>query len=334
VVNAWVDFNNDGDWDEPNEQIFTDEALASGNHNLTFAVPDTAVSDVTTSARFRCSTVTGLNATDVAPDGEVEDYQVDIAAAFDYGDLPDAPYGTLAPGGAHHLLNGIWLGATVDAEGTGFPSTGANGDDANSGDDEDGILFDAGTWGDGTGEVEATVSGGSGCLIGWVDFEGLNGFGDNVNDSLGLVSEHIFTAFLTPGTTTVSFDTPASTTGLGNYVYPATLNMRFRFFPANDPLFTSASLALDGNGCPAASNSTPAMDAISVGAASNGEVEDYVQSFSPTAITLQSFGITSPFAMWSLITIILASLALITIILLQGRAIERQRKAITRRPSR
>ncbi|MBI1336850.1 MAG: hypothetical protein GC164_07800, partial [Phycisphaera sp.] len=72
-LNAWFDFNDDGDFNDAGEQIFTDEPLSSGNNDLQFEVPDT-VADGSTFARFRLSTLTGLGPTGYAPDGEVEDY--------------------------------------------------------------------------------------------------------------------------------------------------------------------------------------------------------------------------------------------------------------------
>jgi hypothetical protein len=319
-LNAWVDFNGDEDWDDADEQIFTDELLLAGSTNpLTFAVPGSAIVEILdTSARFRCSTSAGVTATGTAPDGEVEDYQVDIDVPRDLGDLPDS-YGTLlSSNGARHILpamDPIWLGAIVDAEPTGSPGGAANGDDLEFSDDEDGIVFTPGTWGDGTGEIEATVSGGSGCLIGWVDFDGANGFTNDVPDGFGLVSEHIFTEFLNPGTTTVSFPTPIP--GILYPTYPSTLNMRFRFFPASDPLFNSLILPVDGNGCPNPLSTTADMETISRDEASNGEIEDYIQGFGPTAVALNVLPATAGNNInWLYIVIIFLALGLITFILL------------------
>ena len=82
-LDAWIDFNADGDWDDSGEQIFTSYNLGtnSGIQSATFTVPqDTGASIVygTTYARFRLSTVGGLLPTGLAADGEVEDYQVAV----------------------------------------------------------------------------------------------------------------------------------------------------------------------------------------------------------------------------------------------------------------
>ena len=76
TLNAWIDFDGDGTF-EASEQIFTDQALANGDNDLTFSIPGAAVLG-TTFARFRCSTNTGLCPTGSTSDGEVEDYQVTI----------------------------------------------------------------------------------------------------------------------------------------------------------------------------------------------------------------------------------------------------------------
>lgn len=81
ILNAWVDFNADGDWDDTGEQVFTDESLVDGsNTGLSFAVPEDAVIGDSI-ARFRLSSAGGLAPTGIAVDGEVEDYSLTIEAA-------------------------------------------------------------------------------------------------------------------------------------------------------------------------------------------------------------------------------------------------------------
>ncbi len=75
TLQAWVDFNLDGDWDDAGEQIFTDQALAAGANPLTFPVPASAILGNTV-ARFRVSTAPGIGYGGEAPNGEVEDYLV------------------------------------------------------------------------------------------------------------------------------------------------------------------------------------------------------------------------------------------------------------------
>ena len=41
-LDAWMDFNIDGDWADPGEHIFTGQALTAGSNTLTFNVPPNA----------------------------------------------------------------------------------------------------------------------------------------------------------------------------------------------------------------------------------------------------------------------------------------------------
>ncbi|MCA9449728.1 MAG: hypothetical protein KC931_21585, partial [Candidatus Omnitrophica bacterium] len=93
LLNAWVDFNGDGDWDDSGEKIFSDRSLSGGTNNLNFYVPSNATTGMTF-ARFRISSASGLAPTGAAIDGEVEDYQVTIYD-LDFGDAPDPTYPTL-----------------------------------------------------------------------------------------------------------------------------------------------------------------------------------------------------------------------------------------------
>ncbi len=78
VLNAWIDFNRDGDFDDSGEQIATDVAPSGGTISLSVLIPLSA-SPGTSYARFRYSTETGLlPGNSEAADGEVEDYQIII----------------------------------------------------------------------------------------------------------------------------------------------------------------------------------------------------------------------------------------------------------------
>jgi len=81
LLDAWIDFNIDGDFNDPGEQIFASQQLAAGEN--TFAVQPPAPPNTktgTTVGRFRISSDGGLLPTGLAADGEVEDYQVNILA--------------------------------------------------------------------------------------------------------------------------------------------------------------------------------------------------------------------------------------------------------------
>jgi PKD repeat protein len=73
LLNAWIDFNANGDWADEGEHVFTDLPVPAGPDTLFFTVPPTA-SGGHTWARFRLSTQPGLSFTGRAVDGEVEDY--------------------------------------------------------------------------------------------------------------------------------------------------------------------------------------------------------------------------------------------------------------------
>ncbi len=88
VLNAWIDWNNDGDFLDDDEQIATNAAEGGAGDSdnnvagiqLNVNVPSNAT-EGNTFARFRYSTDTDLIPTGTANDGEVEDYQVEIASS-------------------------------------------------------------------------------------------------------------------------------------------------------------------------------------------------------------------------------------------------------------
>ena len=81
MLNAWIDFNADGDWCDAGEQIFVDKAISNGTNNLRIAVPSSATVG-SKSARFRNTKTGGYSFVGLAPNGEVEDYQVTVVADF------------------------------------------------------------------------------------------------------------------------------------------------------------------------------------------------------------------------------------------------------------
>ena len=183
-LNAWIDFNNDDDFNDSGEQIAANLVItAGGSTAITFTVPSTAsVGNVY--SRFRFNSSGNLTPAGLALDGEVEDYRTEIVR-LDYGDLPDV-YGTTASqNGAYHVIrNDRYLGSRVDAELDGQPSPDAWLDDTsqgdgvpNNGDDEDGIIFNT-PLAPGTVATLTVVTGGSGNgrFNGWLDFNRNNAF--------------------------------------------------------------------------------------------------------------------------------------------------------------
>ncbi len=93
-LNGWLDLNHDGDWSDPGEHIISSVSLGTTNGKtiVTFTIPvDTGDNVVTergpTFARFRLSTVENLAPNGIAPNGEVEDYAVEIVQS---GDVTEA----------------------------------------------------------------------------------------------------------------------------------------------------------------------------------------------------------------------------------------------------
>ena len=141
-LNAWVDFNDDGDWDDSGEQVFADRSLAPGANNLSFAVPANATVTDRTFARFRFNSTGGLSSFGSAADGEVEDYGLQITAPSElrgmvWNDLDgDGERDTEEPGLANSQIyldtngNGQWDATeamqTTDANGNfSFPMLAA-----------------------------------------------------------------------------------------------------------------------------------------------------------------------------------------------------------------
>lgn len=111
-ADAWIDFNADGDWDDPGEKILDAVRFNAGALTRTFQikVPDTApvpAVATTTFARFRSSSTGGLIPTGLSVDGEVEDYAVTIvpgtpptAINDNYTFNEDSTFTTLDPNGS------------------------------------------------------------------------------------------------------------------------------------------------------------------------------------------------------------------------------------------
>jgi hypothetical protein len=159
VLNAWIDFNRDGDWADSGEQIFSDEdVLYEGGFKtmyLSFAVPPGA-STGSTFARFRLSQKHGISYNGLTGYGEVEDYEIVIGedgpypaqpfGEWDFGDAPEGKIGrvtyyyptTMENNGARHRIveHGPTLGGGPDAEPNGQPNISASGDDDSGVNDE------------------------------------------------------------------------------------------------------------------------------------------------------------------------------------------------------
>lgn len=78
-LNAWFDWNRDGDFDDADEHVFDGLQLAPGPHDLLYRVPKEA-SPGKSWARFRFSDTSALNSNGGYSNGEVEDYEIEINA--------------------------------------------------------------------------------------------------------------------------------------------------------------------------------------------------------------------------------------------------------------
>ena len=76
-IDAWIDFNRDGDWNDTGEQILASAIVTAGVNWLSFTVPVNSAAGLTY-ARVRLSSTGGLSQVGLAEDGEVEDYRIEI----------------------------------------------------------------------------------------------------------------------------------------------------------------------------------------------------------------------------------------------------------------
>lgn len=211
-LNAWIDWNGDGDWDDivdgESEQIATNVLLNGGSNSLSVDVPASAVVSPTYS-RFRFSHDRNLTYTGSASDGEVEDYVLAIAssAPADLGDLPDSFDTSAINNGPQHALDmDLYLGNCVDSESDGQPDTeagedGVGGDDTGAGgtthglcdvanDDEDGVALTTPLIPGAQACISVSAHNGTGSeatLQGWIDFNGDGDYDGDITDQLVFV---------------------------------------------------------------------------------------------------------------------------------------------------
>ncbi len=79
-LDAWIDFDGNGNWEGDGEQVFSNMRLLPGRNTLFFSTPASATVTDRTYARFRFSSTGGLSPRGLALDGEVEDYTLAITA--------------------------------------------------------------------------------------------------------------------------------------------------------------------------------------------------------------------------------------------------------------
>jgi hypothetical protein len=111
-LSAWFDFNGDGSFGGPGEQVADSVTVNNGANVLTFDIPATAKAG-TVIARFRLNTAGNLGVTGAAVDGEVEDYAVTLNAPGVGG----GTFGAERPVSA--LGDGVWSVSAADVDGDG-----------------------------------------------------------------------------------------------------------------------------------------------------------------------------------------------------------------------
>lgn len=121
-LNAWIDFNGDGDFEDTGEQIADDQVIADTDSQATlvFQTPVDAQAGQTY-ARFRVSSVAGLSVNGAASDGEVEDYAITIQGIAETCAVGVAGAGDYALGWWHNGSSGT--AAYQDAYWNDYPNT-------------------------------------------------------------------------------------------------------------------------------------------------------------------------------------------------------------------
>jgi hypothetical protein len=170
-VNAWFDWNRDGDWNDtlqcPAGQPAPEWAVQ--NQELGVLIPATYTFRSRSFIPYHPTSKPGPiwmrimlteekwpPAGSVNPPGgsgrpggyqygETEDYLFTPLAEpeKDWGDAPDPTYPTFSAslGANHVIVPGMFLGASIDSELDGQPDSKALGDDGANLDDEDGVVF-------------------------------------------------------------------------------------------------------------------------------------------------------------------------------------------------
>ena len=87
-LNAWIDFNTDGDFDDTDERIATDFFIEYGNANsLLFSVPEDASGVEYSRFRLTLNSEEVTSYTGTAPNGEVEDYALGTISGYVFNDI-------------------------------------------------------------------------------------------------------------------------------------------------------------------------------------------------------------------------------------------------------
>lgn len=257
-LNAWIDFNNNGDLTDAGEQIIVNKNVPNGTQGTAqtynFSVPVSAQSGLV-GARFRLSSTSNPGPTGSSGSGEVEDYMVMIMpATTDFGDYAGF---AVASSNANNALR---IGALVDTEAAAVTNASANGDDNTLDDDEDGVTVPT-TLAQGAAAslvVNVTnISGSSAFINAWIDFNG--------NGTLTDPGEQV-------AVNTAVATGSSNSNRTVNFTVPAT-----------------AKLGVAGVRVRLTSVSSPGPD----GADGNGEVEDYTTTIVCPVVSITTSTLTA-----------------------------------------
>ena len=97
-LNAWADFNGDGDWLDAGEHFIADRLVSAGPNLISAPVPNVQLPVDFLHARFRFSTQQGLSFKGPAANGEVEDYRFSLREIIGGGGEAEGPLGIVVSG--------------------------------------------------------------------------------------------------------------------------------------------------------------------------------------------------------------------------------------------
>ena len=215
--------------------------------------------------------------------------------SLDYGDLPDA-YGLtlLSEGGPSHEIGVLFLGGPPDGgittEFDGQPDPDALGDTK-----DDGVV-PQGNWSNpSNGTLKVNVTGGPGCLFGWLDYTGgTEGFGGSfTTDEVLLYNKPV-----TVGENIIPINTFEPEIDY-DAIQGALTYARFRLLPQQTGGICDYGGASDK------------LDMLT-GAYIDGEVEDYYWPFGTNAVSMAGFSASSQ----QTPVLVIAGLALLTLVAL------------------
>ena len=126
LLHAWIDFDGDGTWSTPGEQVISNLKMSEGTRTISFNVPTWAI-NAPSVARFRYGYEPDLSFTGASIAGEVEDYNINIEQTG-----PEATadsYEFRRNSGEHRLFvlnNDSFRGGNVTIDSVTSPSDGGS----------------------------------------------------------------------------------------------------------------------------------------------------------------------------------------------------------------